>query len=87
MHACPWTEPRLGAESGFMRREGTADTKPGKARDSSGCKGGRRAAAHGEAYRIHTRRLHAWTVSNARGVTTSHPRPCAREALFRRAEE
>ena len=27
-----------------------------------------RAAAHGEAYRLHTRRLTAWTVSNARGV-------------------
>src|SRR5262245_55441930 len=40
MHAGPLKEPRLRAESGFMRREGTADTKPGKARDSSGCKGG-----------------------------------------------
>src|SRR5262245_48321662 len=78
----PWKDPRLGAESGFMRREGTADTKPGKARERSGCNGVRRAAAHGEASRLHTQRLTGWTVSHARGVAKR-----AREALSRRAEE
>jgi len=34
--ARPLKEPRLRAESGFMGRKGTADTKPGKARERSG---------------------------------------------------
>jgi hypothetical protein len=34
-----------------------------------------RAAAHGEAYRLHTRRLTAWTVSKARGVPKRAPTP------------